>query len=122
MFRTHFSEDSSWNDILQNIPIDNTDSSVSYSPDREECFVYLMHDLRNDCYKIGIASNPTFREKTLQSEQPKIKKITEKKYINRKIAGAIEKALHNVYAHKHKRGEWFLLDSEDIFELKATLS
>lgn len=86
------------------------------------CFVYLMKDLRNGAYKIGISNDPSFREKTLQSEQPKIKVIAVKKYINRKIAGAIEKALHETYSHKRKRGEWFNLDEEDLKELKFTLN
>ncbi|MCB5188558.1 GIY-YIG nuclease family protein [Methylobacillus caricis] len=62
------------------------------------------------------------REKTLQSEQPKIDLIAAKKYINRKIALNMEKALHQTYSHKRKRGEWFHLDSEDISEISITLN
>lgn len=80
-----------------------------------------MKDNRNNAHKIGISNDAIFREKTLQSAQPKIELIAKKKYVNRKIAGAIEKALHNVYQHKHLRGEWFRLDEEDLNELKNTL-
>ena len=32
----------------------------------DSCWVYLMHDLANDAYKIGISSIPEYRERTLQ--------------------------------------------------------
>jgi predicted GIY-YIG superfamily endonuclease len=87
----------------------------------EECFVYLMKDIRNGRHKIGIARNPEIRERTLQSEQPKTQLVVYKKYVNRKIAAAFEKALHETYSHKRSRGEWFALDAEDLKELRATL-
>ncbi|ARU54598.1 hypothetical protein OLMES_0495 [Oleiphilus messinensis] len=80
-----------------------------------------MRDIRNNACKIGISANPVIRERTLQSEQPQIELLALKKFINRKIALAIEKALHVVYNDKRKRGEWFNLDTEDISELVATL-
>ncbi len=90
-------------------------------PQREECFVYVMRDSRNGRHKIGIARDPWRREGTLKSEQPATELIAWKKFVNRKIAGAIEKALHETYKHKRKRGEWFNLDAEDLEELTATL-
>jgi len=88
----------------------------------EECFVYVMRDLRNKSHKIGISKHPSTRERTLQSEQPLTELIASKKYINRKIASAIEKALHDVYNHKRKRGEWFDLNEDDLHELRVTLN
>jgi hypothetical protein len=119
LFQEHFSKSSDWEDILSFIP--SNDPQVLEEADNEECFVYLMKDLRNNAHKIGISVNPRIREKTLQSEQPKTELLAVKKYINRKIALAIEKALHDIYSHKRKRGEWFNLDSEDVSELRATL-
>jgi len=101
--------------------IKNQSNDFNSSRD-EECFVYLMRDLRNKSHKIGISKHPTTREKTLQSEQPLTELITSKKYINRKIASAIEKALHDVYSHKRRRGEWFNLNEDDVHELKVTLN
>lgn len=69
-----------------------------------------MLDTKTNFHKIVISNKAEYREKTLQSEKPSIKLIAKKKYINRRIAANFEKALHDSYSHKRKRGEWFLLD------------
>lgn len=97
------------NKITDNIPIN------------DECFVYLMLDSKTKLYKIGISKTVQFREKTLQSEKPSIRMIAAKKFINRRIAANFEKALHVSYSHKRERGEWFLLNPEDLNEIKTTL-
>jgi hypothetical protein len=86
------------------------------------CFVYLMFDISNGYYKIGLSNNPEYREKTLQSEKPTIEKVCAKEYPNRTIAAAIESALHKTYDSKRLRGEWFALNDEDVAAIIATLS
>lgn len=121
LFQNEFPEDEQWKDVLAAIPkIDNRKAALAETR-KEECYVYLMKDLRNNCYKIGISNEPVKRERTLQSEQPRMELVAAKKYVNRKIALNIEKALHETYKHKRKRGEWFLLDDEDIQEITTTL-
>ena len=88
----------------------------------EICYVYLMHDTSNDYYKIGISNNPSYRERTLQSEKPTIEVIISKKFPVRKIAESIEKALHETFSEKRLRGEWFELDLIDVGHIKETLS
>lgn len=123
IFSAKFESYPEWQDVISILPKVEIKEVALDSPLQEsECYVYLMLDKRNGYYKIGISSEPKFREKTLQSEQPKVQLVAKKKYINRKIAGAIEKALHTVYGHKHQRGEWFRLDQEDIRELRETLN
>ena len=68
------------------------------------------------------AKDPKYREKTLQSEQPEIEMICNKRYPSRKIAEAIESALHKAYAERRVRGEWFKLSDIDIQMLRETLS
>lgn len=85
------------------------------------CYVYLMHDEANGYYKIGMSNDPTYREGTLQSEKPTIKLVASHKYPSRKIASAIEAALHNVYKDNHVRGEWYRLDANDVLAIKETL-
>lgn len=85
------------------------------------CYVYLMHDEANGYYKIGMSNDPTYREGTLQSEKPTIKLVATHKYPTRKIASAIETALHNVYRDNHVRGEWYRLASNDVLAIKETL-
>lgn len=85
------------------------------------CFVYIMHDVKNGFYKIGISQTPKYRERTLQSEKPTIELICSKEYPSRKIAEAIEAALHKVYEESRIRGEWFELSDSDVELLIETL-
>ena len=87
----------------------------------DPCFVYLMCDSKNGYHKIGISKTPEYRERTLQSEKPTIEMVCAKEYPSRKIAEAIESALHKVFAEKRVRGEWFELNSADVLVLKETL-
>lgn len=96
--------------------IDDTDKNNKLS-----CYVYLMIDTTNNFHKIGISNNPRYREHTLQSDKPTIELICAKEYPSRTIAEAIESALHNAYANKRIRGEWFNLEDNDIIEIKQTL-
>ena len=84
------------------------------------CYVYLMKDVSNNYYKIGISKTPEYRERTLQSEKPTIEMICNKKLPARKIAEAFEKALHTAFAEKRIRGEWFKLDDNDVMLLIET--
>lgn len=96
-------------------------TSLSNIMSLEDCYVYLMHDTINGFYKIGISNQPEWREKTLQSEKPTIELLAAKKFIKRKIAAAFEKALHDVYAQKRIRGEWFQLSPDDVSDMTAAL-
>lgn len=120
LFRDQFSDLAEWKDVVSAIPMPMP-SVTPKDVEQESCFVYLMKDLRNGSHKIGISVDPLKRESTLQSEQPKTELVAAKQYINRKMALAMEKALHNLYAHKRKRGEWFDLADEDTDEIQATL-
>lgn len=75
----------------------------------ETCYVYLMHDLKTNFYKIGISNSPSYREKTLQSEKPTIILMRCKRFPKRKIAEILEKTLHSTYSNKRIRGNGFLL-------------
>ena len=85
------------------------------------CYVYLMRDNSNGYYKIGISNTPEYREKTLQSEKPSIEMLACKRFPTRKIAEAIESALHTAYSQQRVRGEWFNLDDVDVAAIMETL-
>lgn len=70
--------------------------------------VYLMLNCRNKYTKIGVSMYPQYREKTLQSEEPEITLLAT-------IRGGknMECELHQRFAAKRLRGEWFDLDRED---------
>jgi len=88
----------------------------------EECYVYLMVDTTNNYHKIGISNNPTYRERTLQSEKPTIELIAKKPFPSRQIAKSFESALHNTFDNKRLRGEWFKLNHREVEEIKKSLS
>lgn len=85
------------------------------------CYTYLMIDLKSGLHKIGISSDPNYREKTLQSEQPEIETVVHRKFINRKLAKDFEKELHTKYDSKRIRGEWFDLNSMEINEIEQLM-
>ena len=85
------------------------------------CYVYLMKDISNGYYKIGISNTPEYRERTLQSEKPTIEMLACKKFPTRKIAESIESALHTSYSQQRLRGEWFNLTDADVAAIIETL-
>lgn len=100
------------------------EETVTEEPAKKDdsCWVYIMRDIANNSYKIGISNNPRYRERTLQSQKPTIEKLAAKKYPSRTIARTIEASLHKVYQEKHIRGEWFCLDSKEVNEIIQSLS
>jgi hypothetical protein len=79
-------------------------------------FVYLMLNKRNGLIKIGKSINPSYREKTLHSEEPEIVLICY--WV---APGTVEKELHQKYSTKRERGEWFKLTFSDLNEIKETM-
>ncbi len=84
---------------------------------KNECYLYLMLNSKNGHHKIGISFQPTYRERTLQSEEPEISTVKTRKFSNRKIAKEMEVDLHNKFANKRVRGEWFDLNIIELEEL-----
>lgn len=122
-FYDYAKDKAEWKDVLELISkVDETKIISIQEKESDECYVYLMLDTKNLLYKIEISNLPEWREKTLQSEKPSIKLVAAKKFVNRRIAANFEKALHDSYSHKRKRGEWFQLDQEDIDEIRITLT
>jgi len=79
-------------------------------------FVYVMQNRRNGLFKIGFSKRPSFREKTLQSEEPEVELILSNEGTIR-----LEKKIHNKYLQKRIRGEWFSLNEEDLESIKLML-
>lgn len=68
---------------------------------------YLMKDDNTGYTKIGKSLNPKKREYTLQSEKPTISLFMT-------CDKLVERELHNLFAIKHIRGEWYNLSEKDI--------
>lgn len=75
-------------------------------------FVYLMEDSRTHTFKIGRSRTPGKRERTLQSEVPETSLR-----LSIPADETHEKTLHSRFRHRHIRGEWFNLTSEDLLEI-----
>jgi len=75
-------------------------------------FVYVMEDLRNGLFKIGQSQTPEKREHTLQSEVPQ---VSLRFYVP--AHDSAEKELHDMFAAKRIRGEWFQLTQQDILSI-----
>lgn len=78
-------------------------------PEDREGFVYLMLDTVNDFVKIGFSTNPRKRERTLQSEKPSISIVA-----NYQGRISDERRLHEMFAARRVRGEWFDLYLDDL--------
>lgn len=76
---------------------------------RKDQFVYLMKNRRNGLVKIGISTNPSRRERTLQSEEPDIDLL-----FSSPSSIRVEKSLHELFSKKRVRGEWFKLNDDDV--------
>lgn len=75
-------------------------------------YVYLISDINNYTYKIGISNNPEKRIKALQTGNERVLKIVHKilcTYYN-----DVETALHNKFQFLKVNGEWFELSDNDI--------
>lgn len=76
-----------------------------------------MRNNRNLFTKIGFSKNPSFRESTLQSEEPDIELI--ESFVGTTM---LEKQLHETFGEQRIRGEWFNLSTSDIETAKKFLS
>lgn len=80
-------------------------------------FIYLAHAQSTNWYKIGLSRNP----------QKRIKQINEISPVNVTLVccfavprmGDAENALHNRFAHKRVKSEWFELEPADIEYIKS---
>mgnify|MGYP003147053533 FL=1 len=76
---------------------------------KKEDSLYLMKNNRDGRYKIGISSDPEYREKTLQSQEPDIKLVG-----NWDTLAKYERAWHDYFSEWRQRGEWFDLELSQV--------
>ncbi|MEJ1934040.1 GIY-YIG nuclease family protein, partial [Nostoc sp. NIES-2111] len=109
--------------VLKESPLIDSPSSNFVLPQIRalSCSVYVMLNTRNGLYKIGASNNASFREKTLQAEDPSVIKIKEKAFSSRELAFSQENALHKIFKLKRTRGEWFQLEQEDLHKIDELL-
>jgi len=81
-----------------------------------EMNIYLMFNIRNGYFKIGKSKNPSFREKTLQADEPHIELIA-----SWNAPSSFERKLHQEYKKQRKRGEWFKLTFNELKQIKELM-
>lgn len=79
-------------------------------------FVYVMQNRRNGLFKIGFSKKPSFREKTLQSQEPEVEMI-----FSHKGSVELEKLIHGNFSRNRIRGEWFSLTEDELESVKLML-
>ena len=67
-------------------------------------------------YKVGFSKNPKNRLKTVKTHNPLDVKIFATLKTDNHLE--LEKELHNLFANKKSRGEWFELNEDDLLMLK----
>lgn len=79
-------------------------------------FVYVMKNHRNGFFKIGFSTKPEYREATLQAEEPEISLV-----LRHEANQKVEELLHQDFAEKRVRGEWFRLSEDDLSAIQLKL-
>ncbi len=75
--------------------------------------VYVLYNGNDQLCKIGRSKHVTYRERTLQGQQPEIELIA-----FWEADSSLEKSLHYHFRTKRIRGEWFKLSYSDLLDLK----
>jgi hypothetical protein len=86
--------------------------------------VYLIHNVKEDIFKVGVSKNSLKRVKQLQTGSGN--QIVLKGFYRTEIAYKIESTIHNLWSYKkyigddftNLEGEWFVLSIEDIISFK----
>ena len=83
----------------------------------KEAYVYLIKG--GKFHKIGWAIDPKKRRTQLQAGNPQqLEIVWTKTTPSWYIATQIEKTIHNTYARKKVRGEWYKLSKRDVREIQ----
>jgi hypothetical protein len=81
---------------------------------QNETNIYLMRDGHTGLTKIGRSKSPRCREKTLGATTPLIRLLW-----SHVGYAKDEKTLHQMFASKRVRGEWFNLSDKDVESIKS---
>ena len=80
------------------------------------CYVYVIQ-AASGAVKIGIAANVQSRLSDLQSaNHEKLTVVHTLGFATRRVAQAVEQAMHESYAPYSIRGEWFTVNAERVIE------
>lgn len=89
--------------------------SLPNPPKPQAGWVYVVQ--ADKYFKIGISKEPKKRIKTLGTEMPT--PLTTIRLFETEDMKKLEEALHNVFAFKRIKGEWFALDESDVEYIKG---
>lgn len=75
-------------------------------------YVYLMHAVGTDMYKVGLSINPEKRAEKLDCESPHRVVLVHKILVDQ--MKRIEDYFHSLFRDNHVKGEWFRLDEFEV--------
>ena len=78
-------------------------------------YVYVIRGRDDGLYKIGLTVDPVKRLQTFQTARPD---LSFEHLIRCRDRYAVERRLHEQFARKRRRGEWFALDRGDLEAIK----
>ncbi len=81
----------------------------------DKALVYLIQGVNS--YKIGVTNNLRKRMSAFKTANPHIRHVAHTELMDREEAEWMETRLHVLYAEKRIAGEWFELDTLDVFYL-----
>lgn len=81
-------------------------------------YVYLLHC--HGFYKIGIANDVAKRLNSIQTSNPFRVDLVASVVVD--VPAELERTLHEAYAEKRTRNEWFELSDLDVCEIKQTFA
>lgn len=91
-----------------------TDTRVNTVPARKmKLYLFRCGDL----FKIGVSADIGARLRSLSAHTPDVlHRIHDRAF---RKARSLERALHCMFKHKHRYGEWFTLDDDDVAFIKG---
>lgn len=79
-------------------------------------YVYLIQNLEDGKFKIGVSKNPDVRLKSVQTGNGSELKLFDK--YPSEIPYKVETALHNFHSYCRKKGEWFEMPLTEAFKFQ----
>ena len=78
--------------------------------------IYVIKEYESNYYKIGVSYDPEIRLHSIQTGNiRRLDIIMESDFLDN--AHKIEKAIHSFFEDKHVKGEWFILDTDDLISI-----
>ena len=83
-------------------------------------YVYLICDMNNDSFKIGVTKKKDIEDRMKKLQTGNSTSLFISSYYETEYPFRLEKLLHTKFHDKREVGEWFSLNSNDVYNFKNT--